>query len=71
MLVPETVINGSKQLTTLSIPSNKGCEHHYQAFLDKNFIVRGYQKVDYEFDPEELEDIEILKDNNGFDNKNK
>ncbi len=71
VLVPKTVINGSKQLTTLSIPGNKGCDHHYQAFIDKNFIVRGYQKVDYEFDPEELEDIEIIKENSNSNNNHK
>ena len=68
ILVPITVINGSKQLTTLSIPRNKGCDHHYQAFIDKNFIVRGYQKVDYEFDHEDLDDIEVVKGNNNINN---
>jgi hypothetical protein len=71
ILVPKTVINGSKQLTTLSIPGNKACEHHYQAFIDKNFIVRGYQKVDYEFDIGDLEDIEVIKDNNNGNNNKK
>jgi len=47
--IPKKVINQSKQLTTISIPSNLCCEHSFQAFVDKNFIVRGYQKVDFEF----------------------
>ncbi|MCK4479348.1 MAG: hypothetical protein KAV01_02375 [Candidatus Lokiarchaeota archaeon] len=47
--IPMKVINQSKQLTTISIPSNLCCEHSFQAFVDKNFIVRGYQKVDFEF----------------------
>ena len=47
--VPTKIINQSKQLTTISIPSKLCCEHSFQAFVDKNFIVRGYQKVDFEF----------------------
>lgn len=62
--VPKTVINESKQLTTVSIPKEIGCEHHYQIFVDKNFVVRGYQKVDYEFDLNDLQDIEVIKENN-------
>lgn len=47
--IPKKVIDQSKQLTTISIPSKLCCEHSFQAFVDKNFIVRGYQKVDFEF----------------------
>lgn len=46
---PKSVINKSRQLTTVSIPKGFICEHHFQAFLDKNFVVRGYQKVDFDF----------------------
>ncbi|MFO8017051.1 MAG: hypothetical protein R6U96_00305 [Promethearchaeia archaeon] len=46
--IPKNIINEAKQLTTVSIPRNLGCEHHFQIFIDKNFTVRGYQKVDYE-----------------------
>jgi len=47
--MPYKIINQSKQLTTVSIPKGLVCEHSFQAFLDKNFKVRGYQKVDFEF----------------------
>jgi hypothetical protein len=47
--IPTKIINQAKQLTTVSIPSGSVCEHGFQAFVDKNFIVRGYQKVDFEF----------------------
>jgi len=47
--IPIKVINQSKQLTTISIPSKLCCDHSFQAFVDKNFIVRGYQMVDFEF----------------------
>ena len=47
--IPSKIINQAKQLTTVSIPSGAVCEHGFQAFVDKNFVVRGYQKVDFEF----------------------
>ncbi|MFX1376234.1 MAG: hypothetical protein ACFFA0_10500 [Promethearchaeota archaeon] len=52
--IPVKIINQSKQLTTISIPSGLNCEHSFQAFVDKNFIVRGYQTVDFEFSHLEL-----------------
>ena len=52
--IPTKVINASKQLTTISIPSGLCCEHSFQSFVDKNFIVRGYQNVDFEFTHMEL-----------------
>lgn len=48
--VPVSVINNSRQLTTISIPKYLICKHHFQVFIDKNFVVRGYQKVDFEMD---------------------
>ena len=47
--IAKSVINQSGQLTTISIPRNKVCDHHFQAFVDRNFVVRGYQRVDFEF----------------------
>ncbi len=47
--IPTKFINQAKQLTTVSIPSGTVCKHSFQSFVDKNFIVRGYQKVDFEF----------------------
>ncbi len=46
--VPIKVIKQSKQLTTISIPSKLCCDHSFQSFVDKNYKVRGYQKVDFE-----------------------
>ena len=46
--LPESIINQSMQLTTISIPKDLVCNHHFQAFVDKQFRVRGYQKVDFE-----------------------
>ena len=46
--VPISIIEQSKQLTTIAIPKGKVCKHHFQVFIDKKFIIRGFQKVDYE-----------------------
>jgi len=55
--IPENVINEAKQLTSISISKDIVCNHHFQAFVDKNFIVRGYQKVDYHIE-EALKEFE-------------
>ena len=47
--IPTKIINQAKQLTTVSIPSGTVCDHSFQSFVDKNFKVRGYQTVDFEF----------------------
>ena len=46
--IPKRIINQSKQLSTVSIPRGTICKHHFQVFIDKNFSIRGYQKVDFE-----------------------
>ncbi len=46
---PKSVVAQAKGLTTMSIAKGLVCEHQFQAFVDKNFAVRGYQKVDFEF----------------------
>jgi hypothetical protein len=64
--IPTKIINQAKQLTTISIPSGAVCNHGFQAFVDKNFSIRGYQTVDFDFshleyfecsDPEEQNDL--------------
>lgn len=47
---PKSVINNAKGLTTMSIAKGLVCEHQFQAFVDKNYMVRGYQRVDFEFE---------------------
>jgi hypothetical protein len=49
--IPESIINQSKQLTAVSIQKGMLCNHHFQLFIDKNFKVRGYQKIDFEVSP--------------------
>lgn len=52
--IPSKIVNLSKQLTTISIPAGLCCEHSFQSFVDKNFKIRGYQNVDFEFNHMEL-----------------
>jgi len=46
--IPLEIISESKHLTTVSIAKGMICEHHFQIFIDKNFAIRGYQKVDFQ-----------------------
>ena len=62
--IPEHVINEAKQLTSISISKGIVCNHHFQAFVDKNFIVRGYQKVDYHIE-EALKEFEVAMEQYG------
>ncbi|MFX1379267.1 MAG: hypothetical protein ACFFA4_09240 [Promethearchaeota archaeon] len=48
--VPISVVAGAKQLTTMSIAKGLVCNHQFQAFVDKQFQVRGYQRVDFEIE---------------------
>ncbi len=48
--IPKTVVKEAKGVTTFSIPKQLVCKHHFQVFVDKNFSVRGYQKVDFKID---------------------
>ncbi len=54
-------------MTTVSIPKYKICKHHFQAFVDKNFKVRGYQKVDFVFSTEKI-DNQMTNDDELFKN---
>jgi hypothetical protein len=58
--IPESIINESRSVTTISIPMNYVCEHSFQVFIDKHFIVRGYQRVDFD-----ISNLEIYSDGSG------
>jgi hypothetical protein len=70
--IPKVIINEARQLTTVSIPKGLICEHHFQAFVDKNFVIRGYQKVDFEvaydlYNKKKKKKLEITKPENIYD----
>ena len=55
---PRSIINQAKQLTTVSVTKGLLCGHHFQIFIDKNFKIRGYQKVDFELSPVKKEKMQ-------------
>ncbi len=48
--VPKRLLVESDSLYRPLIPSGRVCEHGFIAFIDKNFKVRGYQKIDGSID---------------------
>jgi len=48
-------------LTTVSIPFGLICNHSFNAFIDKKFKVRGYQKVDFEISKIEISRLTELQ----------
>ena len=44
--IPMRIIDQSKQLTSLFIPTGRICDHAFVPFIDKHLKVRGYQKLD-------------------------
>lgn len=69
--VPVSIINQTG-LTTVSIPKDLVCKHHFQVFIDKQFKVRGYQKVDLDLALNKNKDSSIdnlnKNDNELFEN---
>jgi hypothetical protein len=65
--LPESIINQNMQLTTISIPKDMVCKHHFQAFVDKQFRIRGYQKVDFAL-PSKKKKVLVKNDDELFDN---
>lgn len=59
--VPRNIVTQNQRLTTISIPFGLVCNHSFNAFIDTNFKVRGYQKVDYELSEMEIFELTELK----------
>jgi hypothetical protein len=55
--IPLSGINKKSQLTTISVHKGLICPHHFQFFMDINFKIRGYQKVDLELINENSKDL--------------
>jgi len=58
--IPYDAIQSAKSLAAIFIPKNLICEHNFQAFIDKNYAVRGYQKIDFEL-PSSISENKIEK----------
>jgi hypothetical protein len=54
--IPERIINQKSFLTSVLIPEFRVCNHAFVQFINKNFEVRGYQKVDFKIKGWELKD---------------
>ena len=70
--IPHSTINSASQLTTISVHKGLICPHHFQVFIDKNYKVRGYQKVDLELEEETTKDLRngvIVPDENHTNEK--
>jgi len=50
IFVPKSIVKQAENVVTFSIPNNLVCNHQFQIFVDKDFAIRGYQRVDYEVD---------------------
>jgi len=66
--IPKSVVNNATQLTTVSVPKGKICKHHFQLFLDKNFAIRGYQKVDFQLNQDQNDKQDQFYSKNHFVN---
>jgi len=66
--IPKSVVNNATQLTTISVPKGKICQHHFQLFLDKNFAIRGYQKVHFQLRNDQGDKQDKLDSKNHFVN---
>ncbi len=55
--IPESKMKTKSQLITVSIHKGLICPHHFQIFIDKDFHVRGYQKVDLELKQEKMKSL--------------
>ena len=54
--IPERIINRESFLTSVLIPEFRVCNHAFVQFINKNFEVRGYQKVDFKIKGLELKE---------------
>jgi len=54
--IPERIINHKSFLTSVLIPEFRVCNHAFVQFINKDFEVRGYQKVDFKIKGLELKE---------------
>jgi len=54
--IPERIINRESFLTSVLIPEFRVCNHAFMQFINKDFEVRGYQKVDFKIKGLELKE---------------
>ncbi len=47
--LPVEIIQKTSGITTISVPIDLVCMHSFQVFIDKQYKIRGYQKIDFDF----------------------
>lgn len=52
--IPKIRIDDSKPMKSISIREGLVCNHKFILFLDNNYKVRAYQKIDQEFSSKDL-----------------
>lgn len=57
--IPSNIVKDNRNLTLVSVPAGIICKDTFQAYIDKQFKVRGYQKIDFEVNNIEYTDDEI------------
>lgn len=63
--VPSKIIYQSESVITIGIPIGLICDHSFQAYVDNNSDVRGYQVVDFVIHKTEYFQSDKLKDEQG------
>ena len=61
LIITESKLNQDIPLTTISLPKGFVCQHHFQMFIDKNYKIRGYQKVDLELVPDKNDQQKLVE----------
>ena len=55
-------IKNADKLTVISIPEKLICKHQFQVYVDNNFSVRGYEKVEIIANKKDLVDNRTVED---------
>lgn len=78
--IPSSLVDEVEGLASVLVPKSAICEHAFQVYLDRDFNVRGYQKVDHaieladlreravdgrQFSSEDLSSLDLLRFNFG------
>ncbi len=56
--IPTDLVEKSNRgVVSINVPSNLVCEHNFQLFLDRNGVVRGYQRIDFQIGGSQVSEV--------------
>ena len=55
-IIPKEISTKKKHLYAIYFPKGSNCQHGIQAYVDNDFKVRVYQKIDFEWSKKQLND---------------